>query len=204
MENLVRQLYRDQKQTLDLIRQKSPASGFEPAIRRLFGDKCERGKTVRIGNHTFKISKFAKNLVSFLPVRWAEEFDARKHVWLGCENWWAGYPLIAMVEMRVNDDGITGFLKLNAEVGPISDHNARKKVIEAIQIAATQEGLERIQFPTGAADKGRLYSRFLLENTIVLSDIRDVNEVESKFTELVTSFRPEFELVASVVPLFVR
>ncbi|WP_439624006.1 hypothetical protein [Shinella sp.] len=204
MENSIRQLYRDQKKILDLIRQDSPGSGFESAVRRLFGDKCKGGKTIRIGNREFKYSKLAKNLLSFLPARWHEELDKAKHAWPGCENWWAGYPLIAMVEMRVNDDGIAGFLKLNAEVGPISDHKVRKGIIEAIQTAATEEGLERIQFPTGASDKGRLYSRFLRENSIALSDIRDVNDVEKKFTELVTGFEPEFELVASVVPLLVR
>lgn len=204
MENLIRQLYRDQKKTLDLIRQEGPISGFEPTVRRLFGDKPNRGKTVRIGNREFKYAGNAKNLVSFLPARWADELAAREGTWPGCGNWWAGYPLIAMVEMRVNDDGRTGFLRLNAEVGPISDHKARKGIIEAIQMAATAEGLERIQFPAGASDKGRLYSRFLRESSISLSDIRDVNDVEKKFAGLVRSFEPEFELVTSVVPLFAR
>jgi len=37
-----------------------------------------------------------------------------------------------------------------------------------------------------------------------LNDTRDVNELERKFIELIASFEPEFELVAGVVPLFLR
>lgn len=200
MENPIRRLYRDQKKTLDLIRQEGPVSGFEPTVRRLFGDKPERGKTVRIGNREFKYAGNAKNLVSFLPARWAEELAARKSTWLGCENWWAGYPLIVVMEMRVGADGVAGALRLNAEVGPVSDHDVRKGIVEAIRSAAAAKGVERIQFQADAFGERRLYSRFLRGNSIALNDTRDVNELERKFVELIVSFEPEFELVRSVVP----
>ncbi|WP_323999994.1 hypothetical protein [Rhizobium mulingense] len=201
-QNLARQFYRDQKKVLDLIRGHSPGSGFEFAVHRLFGDKPERGKTVRIGNREFIYSSLAKNLVSFLPAGWHEELDKTKGARLGCENWWAGYPLIAWVEIRAGDDGTTGHLKLNAEVGPISNHKVRKGIIEAIKVAASAKGLERIQFPTGASDKGRLYSRFLRKNSIAVNDIRSTDEMERRFAELIADFEPEFELVASVIPQF--
>lgn len=204
MENPIRRLYRDQKKTLDLIRHAGPASGFEPTVRRLFGDNPSHGKTVRIGNREFKYAGNAKNLVSFLPARWAAELEARVGAWLGCENWWAGYPLIVFMEMRVGDDGAAGLLRLNAEVGPVSDHEMRKGIIEVIRSAAAAKGVERIQFQVGALDERRLYSRFLRGNSIALNDTRDVNELERKFVELVASFEPEFELVASVVPLLPR
>jgi len=157
MENPIRRLYRDQKKTLDLIRRGGPVSGFEPTVRRLFGDKPNRGKTVRIGNREFKYAGNAKNLVSFLPARWAEELAAREGAWLGCENWWAGYPLIVLMEMRVGDDGVAGFLRLSAEVGPVSDREARKGIIEVIRSAAAAKGVERIQFQADALDERRLY-----------------------------------------------
>lgn len=204
MESLIRRLYRDQKKTLDLVRQKSPVSGFDAAIRRLFGDNPDRGKTVRIGSQRFKYAGNAKNLVSFLPVRWAEEPGTKEGTWHGCENWWAGYPLIAVMELRVSDDGVAGLLRLNAEVGPVSDKEVRKGIIEVIQSAATMKGAERIQFQADALDERCLYSRFLRGNSIALNDIRDVNELERKFKELVASFEPEFELIAGVVPLFPR
>lgn len=202
MEDLARQFYRDQKKVLDLIRGHSPGSGFQPAVHRLFGNKPERGKTVRIGNREFKYSSYRKNLVSFLPARWHEELDKSEGAWSGCENWWAGYPLIAWVEIRASDDGTTGYLNLNAEVGPVSNHKARRRIIETIKVAASAKGLERIQFPVGASDKGRLYSRFLRKNSIAVNDMRSTDEMERRFAELIVGFEPEFECVASVIPQF--
>lgn len=200
--DLARQLFRDQKKVLDLIKSDRPGLGFEIAVFRLFGDKPERGKTVRIGNREFRYSSHEKNVVSFLPARWREELDRTKGAWSGCENWWAGYPLIAWVEIRAADDGTAAHLKLHAEVGPVSDHKVRKGIIGAIRVAASAKGFERIQFPVGASDKGRLYSRFLRENSITVSDIRNADEIEKKFVELIAGFEPEFELVSSVIPKF--
>ncbi|XOK10750.1 hypothetical protein ACI6PO_10550 [Agrobacterium tumefaciens] len=200
--DLARQLFRDQKKMLDLIKRDRPESGFATAVFRLFGDRPKRGKTVRIGKHEFQYSSHEKSLVSFLPARWHEELDKTKGAWSGCENWWAGYPLIGWVEMRASDDGTTAHLKLHAEVGPVSDHKFRKGIIEAIRVTASEKGLERIQFPVGASDKGRLYSRFLRENSIAISDSRNADEIAKRFTELIASFEPEFELVSSVIPKF--
>lgn len=200
LSNLVNQLYRDQKKTLDFIRKDTPDSGFELAVRRLFGDNPERGKTVRIGNREYVYSNPKKNLVSFLPARWHEELEKTKGAWSGCENWWAGYPLIVWVEMQAGDDGATGYLKLNSEVGPISNYEIRKGLIRAIKVAASADGSERIEFPIGAMDKGRLYSRFLRNNSIVVNDIYNADETERRFVELVSGFEPEFELIANVIP----
>lgn len=204
MENLARQLYRDHKKVLGLLAERSSGTGFELAVQRLFGDKPEREKPVRIGNSTVICPGIQKNLVSFLPARWHEELDKAKGMWPGCENWWAGYPFIAWVEIRAGDDGITGVLKLNAEVGPISDHKARKGIIEAIQMAASAEGLERIQFPSGASDERGLYSRFLRKNSIAVKDIGDTDGVESNIVQLIADFEPEFKLVARAIPQFLR
>ncbi|MEY9563922.1 hypothetical protein [Sinorhizobium fredii] len=200
--DLARQLFRDQRKVLDLIKKDRSGPGFATAVFRLFGDKPERGKTVRIGKHELKYSSHEKSLVSFLPAQWREELDKTKGAWSDCENWWAGYPLIAWVEIRASDDGTTAHLKLHAEVGPVSNHKVRKGIIEAIRVAAYAKGLERIQFPVGASDRGRLYSRFLRENSIAISDSRNADEIAKRFTELIASFEPEFELVSSVIPKF--
>ncbi|WP_429816409.1 hypothetical protein [Ensifer sp. B1-9] len=189
---------------MGLIAERSTDTGFGPAISRLFGDNPERGKLIRIGNSRFVCFGLQKNLVSFLPVRWHEEFERTGIAWPGCQNWWAGYPLIAWVEVRAGDDGVKGYLKLNAEVGPISNHQARKGVIEAITAAAYVKELERVHFPAEASDEGRLYSRFLRKNSVAVNDIRDTDEVETKFVQLVADFETEFELVATVIPQFAR
>lgn len=201
-KNLAYDLYCEQKKMLDLIKERGPGSGFDLAICRLFGDNPKRGKSAKIGSREFMYAKPGKNLVSFLPLGWQEELDKTKEIWSGCENWWAGYPFIIWVEIIVGDDGIAGYLRLTAEIGPISNHRARKAIIEAIKRAASANGLERIQFPAGATDKGRLYSRFLRNNTVALNDIRNVDEVERQCVKLITDFGPEFDLVGGVVPQF--
>ncbi len=201
MEKLRRQFYWDHKKVLDLIGEHRPGSDLEPTVFRLFGSNPNPEKTTKIGNFEVKYSNFAKNQLSFMPARWHEELDKTKGAWSGCENWWAGYPFIAWVEMRAGD-GTIGYLKLNAEVGPISDHKIRKRIIEAINVAASAKGLGRIQFPRGATDKGRLYSRFLSKNSITVNDIHDTDEMQRKLVQLVIDFEPEFELVAGVIPQF--
>ncbi|QRY67978.1 hypothetical protein JVX98_27150 [Ensifer sp. PDNC004] len=204
MEKLARQFFRDNKKVIGLIADRGADTGFEPAVRRLFGDNPTRGKSIRIGNRWFVYTGLKKNLVSFLPMRWHEELDKGRVTWPGCQNWWAGYPLIAWVEVRASDDGSNGHLKLNAEVGPISHHRARKGIIEVIAAAADAKALERVHFPVGAADEGRLYSRFLRGNSTPVNDIRDTDEIEGKFVRLVADFETEFELIATLIPQFVR
>ncbi|NTG51612.1 hypothetical protein G6M04_29870 [Agrobacterium rhizogenes] len=204
MESLARQLYRDHKKVLDLITERDPGSAFGLAVQRLFGGTPQRGKLVRIGNRKFMYSGLEKNLVSFLPARWHEELDKTKGTWPGCEKWWAGYPLITWVEIRPGDDGAKGDLKLNAEVGPISNHKVRKSIIEAIKAVASAQGLKRIQFQAGASDKAQLYSRFLRKNSIAVDDINGADEMERKIVGLIADFEPEFELVAGVIPQLLR
>lgn len=192
------QFLRDQKRILALLRGEATHSHFEHAIHRLVGKNEKRGKTIKIGNVEIQYSNFKKNQFSFLPTLWLEELDRTKGIWSGCENWWAGYPFIVWVEERV-DEGTTGYLNLNAEVGPISDHKIRRGIIGAIKAAASTKGFERVQFPAGSTEKGRLYSRFLSRNAIAVDDLRDTDEMELKLVELVVNFKPEFELVANVL-----
>ncbi|MBZ7927533.1 hypothetical protein LAC79_38010 (plasmid) [Ensifer adhaerens] len=202
LENLARAFYRDHKKVLGLIKEDNAGSGFEPAVHRLFGNNPAREKLVRIGNSEFMFSGLTRSQVSFLPARWRQEFDKTRSTWRGCENWWAGYPLISLVELRAGDLDAKGYLRLNAEVGPVSNHRVRAGIIEAISTAASAKGLKRIQFLPGASDKGRLYSRFLRRNSIALSDISDPGEIERKFVELINGFDAEFELVAGAIAQF--
>jgi hypothetical protein len=201
MQNLAPQLYGHNKKMLDLFTENRSGSGFEKAVRRLFGDAPGQEKPIRIGTIEVIYSELGNNRLSFLPGRWKEELDKTKGTWAGCANWWAGYPFIAWVEARPSDDGNTGYLKLNAEVGPISDHTTRRGIIQAIQLAASARRMERIQFPDGASDKQCLYSRFLRKNSVAV-EISDTSEVQNRILQLVASYEPEFELVASVIPQF--
>lgn len=204
MENLARQLYRDHKKVLDFIIEHGSGSDFALAVHRVFGENPERGKIVAIGGCELAYFGLSKSLVSFLPAPWREEFDGIKLTWSGCENWWAGYPFITWVEMRPSEDGVKGHLKLIAEVGPISNHKIRKAIIDATKAAASEKELGRIQFQAGASDAGRLYSRFLRKNSIAVNDIHDTDELEKRLRQLIADFEPEFDLVTSVIPQFLR
>ena len=200
VEELAHQFYRDHKKAVDILRVRRPRSGFELAVRRLFGDNPRPGMTVRIGHRQLNCLNLSATRVSFLPASWQAEFDRINGEWPGCENWWAGYPLISYVDMRAGDDGRSGRLILKAEVGPISDHSARKAVIDAIKAAASARNLSRIQFPADATEYGQLYSLFLRRNSVVVSDIHSGSEVESKFLQLIDDFKPETDLITSVIP----
>ncbi|RAX37855.1 hypothetical protein [Rhizobium tropici] len=189
---------------LDLIPKHNPAPDFGFVVYRLFGDSPTRGKSAKVGDGELVYSGFAKNGVSFLPANWRKELDRIGVTWRGCENWWLGYPFISLMELKVADDGTKGNLKLNAEVGPISNHKVRKGIISAITAAAREKNFDRLLFPVGASDKGRLYSRFLRKNSIAVNDIYDTDEMGTKFMQLIADFGPEFELVASVIPEFFR
>lgn len=204
MENLARQLYRDHKKALDFIVEHGSGSDFSLAVHRVFGENPKRGDIVTIGGYEMAYFDRSKSIVSFLPVRWREVLDRSKLEWSGCENWWAGYPLITWVEMRPSEDGAKGHLKLTAEVGPISNHRIRKGIIDAIKAAASEKQLGRIQFQTGASDEGRLYSRFLRKNTDSVNDINDTDELEKSLRELIEKFQPEFDLVAHAIQQFLQ
>ncbi len=182
----------------------NPAPDLKLVVHRLFGDNAARGKSAKVGGSELAYSGFAKNVLSFLPVNWREELDKINVTWRGCENWWLGYPFIALVELKLDDDGIRGHLKLNAEVGPISSHKVRKGVITMIAEAASARNMDHVQFQAGASDKGRLYSRFLHKHSIALNDVRDTDAMERKFAELIVDFKPASELIADVIPDFFR
>ncbi|WP_412063853.1 hypothetical protein [Rhizobium sp. SYY.PMSO] len=200
LDNLENQFFRDSMKALDLIANRKSDSGFVICMRRLLGNNPQKGKSFRIAKREHVYAGVDKSRVIFLPAQWREEFDKTKSAWAGCENWWAGYPFILWVEIRLGDDGTTGYLKLIAEIGPISNYKVRKGIIDTIRAAASAKNLERIQFPADAADKGRLYSRFFTKNSITVNDIRDPDEMERKFMQLVADFEAEFDLIASAIP----
>ena len=204
MENLARQLYRDHKKVLDFVVEHGSGSDFALAVHRIFGENPQRGEIVNIDGCELMYFGLSKSLVSFLPAHWREELDRIKLTWSGCESWWAGYPLIAWVDMRPSEDGAKGHLRLTAEVGPISNYKVRKGIINAIRAAASEKELGRIQFQAGASDERRLFSRFLRKNSIAVNNIHDTDELERRLKQLIADFKPEFDLVTSVIPRFLR
>jgi len=201
-KNPAQRFLHEQIKILDLVKQPERTSGFKVACDRLFGVKPNQGKVVRIGKNDLRYSSFTKNLLSFLPLQWYDELERAQSIWRGCENWWAGYPLIVWVEMRTNLDDAPSQLILNAEVGPISDHLTRRNFIKVIKTVSKASGLERIHFAAGASDKGRLYSRFLHNNSVPVNAVHNADEIEEKLVKLIVDFEGEFNSVASAISNF--
>lgn len=198
MQKLAQQLYQENKSSFDLLSNKRPVSGFETAVSSLFGQEAQPKKTVKLGGTEYNYSSRTGDRVRFLPAQWVEALEGNPASWQGCENWWAGFPLIAWVEINVVD-GIRAQLKLNAELGPISDYQARTKLVQTLGLASSQRNLERIQFPKSAMDKSSLYSQFFRRNTVPVRDFRDASEIERQFLKLIADFRREFEMIASAI-----
>lgn len=200
MENLARKLYREHKKVLDFIIEHGAGSDFQLAAHRVFGDAVKRGDLVTVDNSQLMFWGLAKNFVSFLPGSWFDALDRNNRVWTGCENWWAGYPVIAWVEVWSADDSARGHLKLVAEVGPISDYQVRLNFIETVKSAARTTNMDRIHFQSNATDEGKQFSKFLRKNTIAVSDVHDTDEMEKKFRQLLVEFEPEIKLIAGIIP----
>ena len=148
VEELALAFYRDHKKAVDLIRARPAKSGFDLALRRLLGDNPKPGASFRVGKRELSCVTVANNRVSFPPTSWRDQLDLTHGAWPGCENWWAGYPLISYVDLRAGDDGRSGRLILKAEVGPLSIHAVRAAVIDEIKTAAAGENY--LQAPRGS------------------------------------------------------
>ncbi|WP_052269647.1 PDDEXK-like family protein [Leisingera sp. ANG-M6] len=201
MVKLARELYRSHKKVLDFVIEHGAASEFAMAAHEQFGDSPGPLEEKKIGKGVFCFGALHRDGVSFLPQEWVAALG-RGGSWPGCENWWMGFPLTSWLALVPGDDGSKGQLRLFAEVGPLSDHAARKALIEEIEGVAASEGLSRIRFQKGAAGEGKRYSKFLKNNTLEIRDVHDAEEISAAMKKLLDKFRPEFVAIAEVLPGF--
>lgn len=202
MEQLARQLYRSHKKVLDFVIKHGAGSAFALAAKNLFGDKPEKLVGVReVGGENLVFSGLNNSRLSFIPLSWFDVFAKNGRRWPGCENWWCGFPMIVWLELVPDRDGIKGSLFLHAEVGPLSSHDFRKGLIEDIQAVGDSEKL-RIKFQSGAADQGRLYSKFVKDNRVNVVDVHDAEELVKSIGTLVGRFRVEFETISKLLPKY--
>lgn len=198
-----RLLQRSNSKILSLFAAPSPKPGFEAAIGSLCDDLSEDGRSLVIGGRQFGHVQFEGPLATFLPHPWKQALRAVRSGYPGCEGWKAGFPLIAMIEIRMGT-APGGYLKLNAELGPIAAPRVRKGMVEALQQAASAARLDRIQFQPEATARGQLYSRFFHRSTLSVGDVHDVKEIRQAFMQLIEDFGQEVDLVTSVIPEFSR
>lgn len=201
MEGLARQLYRSHRKVLEFIMEYGAATDFVLAVDAAFGENLKYGEPFELEKHTFMYSDHNHHLASFLPWSWVEDIDDDLS-WEGCETWWAGYPLICWVQLSEDVDSGTGRLSIYAEVGPLSNHEFRKGLIERISEMARQDGTKLVGFQKGSTEPGKRYSKFLKNNSVQISDPQSIDELEKAIQTLFRRFNPVFDLLAPVLKEF--
>lgn len=202
MEKLARQLYRDHRRVLDFVVEHGKSTDFTIACKAVFGEAAEYPDVIEVGKQEFVFSYAESDVVSFLPKSWFDAFGENDFFWHGCENWWAGFPIIMRLQLTDAGDGGGGQMRLYAEVGPLSDHDFRRGLIEAIKEVAKKNDFRRIVFQRGAADEGKKYSKFFKENFFPVDDVHDHDQIANAMKKALKTFQREIDAVASILPDF--
>ena len=187
MISLARQLYRENKTVLDFIYEHGIATDFNLATQSLFGEDLDYLKPFCKGKYLYNWQNNKR--FSFIPAKWIDVIGGKDIEWIGCENWWAGFPLILWFSLNTSGDPAT--LKLYAEVGPLTNHEQRTSLIMAIE----NSGCEYVKFSSSAMAESAKYSRFLKGNSVKIEDSQDVEELKKKIEQLLSKYEPDFEKI---------
>lgn len=204
LEKLAREIYRDHKKSLDFIVENGKRTDFALAVESVFGDNIEHPEIFTVEGAKFVYCNVDSRTASFLPSDWFDAFGGEDYWWHGCEGWWAGFPLIAWVQLTSEADGKRGRIHLYGEVGPLVNHAFRADLIQAIQGCCEKDKQLRIKFQRGATDEGKLYSRFFRKNDFPVDDVQDHDKIAAVINKAVKSFKPEFLAIAEVLPPFIK
>jgi hypothetical protein len=198
MERLARELYSEHRRVLDFIMEHGVSTDFAIAARLLFGDDPDRSVAVKIGEGEFRFSWLGLDRISFLPEIWFKALGENEFKWKGCEAYWSGFPVAMWLQLHVDREGGGGSLKLHAEVGPISVHKVREKLIEDISAAANEHRL-RIAFQRGAGAEGKRFSKFFKGNLVAINDTSNSDQIVAGMTKLLSNFNDEIAHVAIIL-----
>lgn len=191
-QNIARELYRNHKKVINYIIEHGANTDFALAVESVFGKEIEELTDVIINNFSFRYSWSNNTTVSFIPSSWAETLDKVQYEWPGCEDWWAGFPLICWLDINEDKDKQNGTIQLYAEVGPSEDYKFRSGLIAAIEGVATK----KIRFQNTAKNEGKKYSKFFKNNIKNITDIHDVDQIEDAIRSLLIDFHEEFDAVS--------
>lgn len=197
MEKIARELYTKHKKVLDFINEHGSTNDFSVAVSKLFGDNPSLNSTHKIGNNDYVYVSHTSSRLGFLPLSWFKLLSEKNNVWSGCENWWMGFPLSTWFLLTSDSDGISGKIRLFAEVGPLSDDTFRAKIIYIIK----ELNLTNVSFQKNAANPGNKYSRFFKNNTREISDIHDPEILSEAMVELLNKFAKNFQTISEKLDL---
>lgn len=198
MEMLARDLYRSHRKVLDFVMEHGATTDFVMAVEAITGHDPDYGDEFTVDGQRFTFNFHNNVQLSFLPSAWIKNLGGDDTEWDGCENWWAGYPLVCWCQIFPDSEGASGRLRLFAEVGPISDHEFRRDLIEAISDA----GLKNVRFQRGAAEPGKKYSKFLKNADVQINDVQNIEEIERGIRALLKKFEPVHKGVSPILTRF--
>jgi hypothetical protein len=202
-EQLARSLYRQHRKVLDFIWEYGASTNFSMALDDAFGAGWEDKEVLKTGKQSIVYCWSSGDRFSFLPLGWYEALGKDSYNWPGCEKWWSGYPVICWIEIFYGDAGTEGSLRLFAEVGPLSNFEARKTLIEAIKAAAKDKKLD-VGFQRTAAQEGKKYSKFLKNNIVAIEDVQDLEEISRGISNLMNRFQPVFSALVPALEQMVE
>lgn len=198
MEMLARELYRSHRKVLDFVMEHGATTDFVMAVEAITGLDPDYGDEFTVGDQRFTFNFHNNVQLSFLPSGWIENLGGDDTEWAGCEKWWAGYPLVCWCQIFPDSEGASGRLRLFAEVGPISDHEFRRDLIEAISDA----GLKNVSFQRDAAGPRKKYSKFLKNADVQIGDVQNIEEIERGIRALLKKFEPVHIGVSPILARF--
>lgn len=208
MEDLAKQLYRSHKKVLDFVMEHGASTEFTMAAEGLFGNDLNKGDEVTVEGQSYMINGYNDRQISFMPATWRASLRGKEKIdlWEGCENWWAGYPLICWFQLYEEEDGVRGRLRLFAEVGPLANPEHRLKLIKSIKTVAEKADLNEVQFRADAEKPKARYSKFLKSagNSIPIADVSDLELIEQGMRRLLKKYSATFAAVSETLPKFAK
>ena len=182
---------------------KSPRENtFELAAKTLIRNNGT-DQLLKASGQLYVVDSLKPSSLSFLPQEWVTGLEQGRARWSGCDNWWAGFPLIAYLQMRPDTDGAGHQLLLNCEVGPVAPSELRLDLVRLIKRLGSEAKVTRIKFRSDATNAKTLYSRFFTGATVPVDRPDDPDVIARRMCALLTDFEPEMEVVTkSISQLF--
>lgn len=209
LEKIAKQLYIENKKAIDFIVEFGSSTDFSFAVDEVFGEDISKNTTVNVANKKLVYFAQDKKVVSFLPEDWLKAFggEANLERWVGCENWWHGYPLICRFSLKQKDASNEGLLRIYAEAGPLSNFGIRQALITNIECSDA----ELVSFNSSAAKEGAKYSKFLKNttnkqkgNSIGVKDVSSSEDIADGMRTLIKRFGETFDLITPTLQTFMN
>lgn len=193
MGKLAMELYREHRKVIDFIVENGSRTDFVFAVEDLVGTKTESYVEFSVEGEKYIFFENWSEGFSFMPLNWYKGFGKGDYEFqFKDESWWEDLPVICWFQLGQNDNG--GKLRLYAEVGPLTDYEYRKRLIQEISSIKSK----KVGFQNGATQEHRKYSKFLKSNSVQIEDVNDSEILAEAMKNMLKSFSKEFKLIGNL------